>query len=305
MVHSVAVNKGIIFAVHNGKTYRFDGSNKSSIELDLRKIGLVQDGRFLVGIASESKDVIVLDANNLEEKAKHTFPKRPSAWTISGDWLIVSDKFGDVFKASLLSAQNQPDTSEDGFGSAILGHVSMVLALAATPNRIFSSDRDEHIRISVFPESYVIDKFLLGHQAFVSHLVLDGRYLLSCGGDSYAISWDWETGSELKRLSLVNSGEVKEDEVNEVGVISAVISKSRVYLALQDSSNIVVADFPSFDNSEIINTGAIVHSLTSDESGVYLASASCVSKLGSEEPILTLEGESPYEIVSEKQFRKR
>lgn len=300
MVHSVAAGNGKIYAAQNGKIFRIDGSDIKSIDLDLRKIGLVHNGEYLVGLTNETKDVTVVDAANLEVKATHTFPKRPSAWTVCGDWLVVSDKFGDVFKAPLLTAQDQPETSEDGFGSAILGHVSMVLALAATSNRIFSSDRDEHIRISAFPDSFVIDKFLLGHHAYVSQLVLDGKYLLSSGGDPYAIAWDWESGKELKRFDLAAASGKPEEEV---GVISAVIAGKKAYFALEDCTKVISADFPSFENSEVVEISEPVHSLASDGASVYVATASAVRKLGAE-PV-KLEGESSYEIVSEKHLRKR
>ena len=82
MVHSVAAGNGKIYAAQNGKIFRIDGSDIKSIDLDLRKIGLVHNGEYLVGLTNETKDVTVVDAANLEVKATHTFPKRPSAWTV-------------------------------------------------------------------------------------------------------------------------------------------------------------------------------------------------------------------------------
>ena len=53
-----------------------------------------------------------------------------------------------------------------------------------------SVDRDEHVRISVFPETYIIYAVGLGHTAFVSAVASVGGRIVSGGGDRKVILWD-------------------------------------------------------------------------------------------------------------------
>lgn len=47
----------------------------------------------------------------------------------------------------------------------IVGHVSMVTDMVLTPDDkyVITSDRDEHIRVSRYPNGYNIETFCLGH----------------------------------------------------------------------------------------------------------------------------------------------
>ncbi|KAL1865784.1 hypothetical protein VTK73DRAFT_5076 [Phialemonium thermophilum] len=90
----------------------------------------------------------------------------------------------------------------------LLGHVSMVTALALGPHPtdpssryyIITGDRDEHIRVSRGPpQAHVIENYCLGgHDEFVSRLcVLAPRrpdLLVSAGGDDALFVWAWRHG---------------------------------------------------------------------------------------------------------------
>ena len=87
------------------------------------------------------------------------------------------------------------------------GHVSVVTSLVITKDnkRLITADRDEHIRVSRFPKSYVIDTFCLGHESFVSALHVPSTHpdlLISGGGDSSLFIWRWATGSLFFNLPL-------------------------------------------------------------------------------------------------------
>lgn len=71
---------------------------------------------------------------------------------------------------------------------------------------MITSDRDEKIRSSRFPNSYNIDTYLLGHKEFVIQIGLidDSDRLVSASGDSRIILWSLSKSSILQDLQLTD-----------------------------------------------------------------------------------------------------
>ncbi|ORY82011.1 WD40-repeat-containing domain protein [Protomyces lactucae-debilis] len=84
----------------------------------------------------------------------------------------------------------------------ILGHVSILTDMLVSDGRIITADRDEHIRVSQYSKAYIVDNFLLAHEAFVTSLLLVGDVLISGGGDDFLAVWDWRQGKLLGQISL-------------------------------------------------------------------------------------------------------
>lgn len=168
----------------------------------VRYLTISRDDKYVVGTLDDSKAVVVLDIETLKLVNQILLPKRPCCLDFAddGETLIVGDKFGDVYKFGLL---------EGDAGFPILGHVSMLVDLqcakANDQQYIITADRDEHIRVTKYPQSYIIDKWLFGHLEFVSTLALvsgSGHLLLSAGGDDFLALWDWTAGSLENKLDL-------------------------------------------------------------------------------------------------------
>lgn len=107
-------------------------------------------------------------------------PKKPTSITITKDasTILTADKFGDVHRYPLHPASQDPadvpvldmdDTENDALSTLVLGHTSLLTSLLLSPDEKFvvTADRDEHIRVSWFPEGYVIERYCLGHQKSV------------------------------------------------------------------------------------------------------------------------------------------
>ncbi|KAK9325539.1 hypothetical protein V1517DRAFT_314421 [Lipomyces orientalis] len=201
------------------------------------------DGRYVVGSTDEQKSLVVLDADLLEVNIRN-FPKRPSAIDITGDssTVILGDKFGDVYAVPICDLVHPAsaglskisEVSENESGSElepILGHVSMLVDLLVTEDQrgmrhIISSDRDEHVRVTKYPESYIIERFCLGHEQFVSQLLIpkwSPNTLISGGGDDFLAHWDWTTGELLEKVDIhsllyPNGSEEESEEVAVSGI---------------------------------------------------------------------------------------
>lgn len=110
-----------------------------------------------------------------------------------------------------------------------MGHVSLLTTFLLTPDEkyIVTADRDEHIRASWYPESYVIESYCLGQKKyayiliqrrslvshefcrrFVSALHIpswDSSLLLSGGGDPEIKLWNWMEGELIAKYDVANA----------------------------------------------------------------------------------------------------
>lgn len=77
---------------------------------------------------------------------------------------------------------------------------------------ILTSDRDEHIRITRYPQGHIIEGYLLGHTQFVNNIcVIQGTdFAISGGGDGELKLWKW--WSEKKEIASLNLNSVLGNE---------------------------------------------------------------------------------------------
>lgn len=291
MVHSLAVKGDCVWACHNHKLYRFERPLRKTHEVDIDLGGIIvaENGSHIAGIAAGSKQVTILESENIEKvTATHEFPKRPSAISISNKDLVVSDKFGDVFNRNLFESSTTSKNTEP-----ILGHVSMVLDVKfASPDFIVSSDRDEHIRISRFPKSFVIERFLLGHESFVSHLVICGSYLLSAGGDPYILAWNWQTGERIARLDV------------DSNVISMAAAEKTAYIVPEGTHEVLKVSIPSLQLLERTSIGEPVLAVACDPSRCFAGLTKKLIEIGGANEF-EFELPEEEETYSEKHLKKR
>lgn len=69
------------------------------------------------------------------------------------------DTEGTSRRGQIVSHENPSD------GTLILGHTSLLTSFILTEDEkyVISADRDEHIRVSWYPQGYVIERYCLGH----------------------------------------------------------------------------------------------------------------------------------------------
>jgi WD40 repeat protein len=146
--------------------------------------------------------------------------------------LISGDLVGDCYAYNVLEKGQR----------LLLGHTASMLTGVAILNGehgyccIATADRDEKIRISRFPETYIVDGYLLGHTKFVTAIDavrLKGLILLvSCGGDKMIRLWDCTTMKELCSMSTA-------DFVNTIPSDVAISASGRTVAVLFDESKVL------------------------------------------------------------------
>lgn len=176
----------------------------------IRALSVTQNGDYLFATTDSDKAAVVFEIDHSKENClelvkRQPFAKRPSALFADDEHLVVADKFGDVYTIDIKGKE----VAKEKEMVPILGHVSMLSDVLILEHKgkksIITCDRDEHIRISRFPQSYVIENFLFGHREFVSslHVPLSRKDLLiSGGGDDYLCLWKWHEGELVTKIQL-------------------------------------------------------------------------------------------------------
>jgi hypothetical protein len=108
--------------------------------------------------------------------------------------VIAGDLIGDATAFSL----QHINTSK-----LLLGHTaSMLTGVQVVGERILTCDRDEKIRISAFPQTCVVQGYLLGHTAYVASMDASSReHCITCSGDGTVRLWDYVACKELANMT--------------------------------------------------------------------------------------------------------
>ncbi|CAG7822699.1 unnamed protein product [Allacma fusca] len=150
-------------------------------------------------------------------------------------YLAMTDKCGDVWLSDLVS-------EDAAIPRKILGHCSVILhtCLNAEGTRIFTCDRDEKIRVSSFPDSYIIKGYYMGHkEAVVSiALVFNDTHLFSVDIESNLKFWKVENKSCALTFNLFTvlrlTGEEATKSDFQISLMRATeLNSTKVYLAMK------------------------------------------------------------------------
>ncbi|XP_051009340.1 tRNA (guanine-N(7)-)-methyltransferase non-catalytic subunit WDR4 [Acomys russatus] len=154
-------------------------------------------------LTDDSKRLILFRTKPWQCLSVRTVVRRCTAltFTASEDRVLVADKSGDVYSFSVLEP--------DGCGRVELGHLSMLLDVAVSPDDQFvlTADRDEKIRVSWAAAPHNIEAFCLGHTEFVSRISFMPSHpelLLSSSGDGTLRLWEYRSGTQLQCCDLAS-----------------------------------------------------------------------------------------------------
>ncbi|KAG8691608.1 tRNA (guanine-N(7)-)-methyltransferase non-catalytic subunit trm82 [Ceratobasidium sp. 423] len=174
--------------------------------------------------SGDDKRLRVRSVHDLKELSCREIPKRANVLKLSqdGQTILVADKFGDIFSYPLVPPEStpQPQPAENAgsksiavamhdnpHGTLILGHASIITDFVLThgEKQVVSADRDEHVRVSWYPDGWDVDRYCQGHKKFVSALEIPScapSILISGGGDPELYIWEYKTGKNIARIPV-------------------------------------------------------------------------------------------------------
>ncbi|EFA83074.1 WD40 repeat-containing protein [Heterostelium album PN500] len=157
--------------------------------------------------------------------------------------IILTDKTGDVLSYKLDGPDNQD-------GTELLGHFSAITDTQFSPcyNYLLTSDRDEKIRVSNYPNTFDINNFCLGHTLFVSKFIFNPskpEIIVSGSGDGTVKVWNWKSGEVLQSLDLKQAGQA----VDEVITLPLAIVNNTLYLSIEGKSSLYCYKFNGETNN--------------------------------------------------------
>ncbi|KAJ7580167.1 WD40 repeat-like protein [Mycena floridula] len=220
------------------------GTLKSATGTEARIIyaSLDSSQKYLATVAGKALTVWEIAEDELKMLSERDLPKKPTCVEWKDLRIVVSDKFGDVFSYPLTppppepaAAASEPEASQTkgkgkkkenppapkdslvshpstSNGTLVLGHASLLTTFLLADNGkfIITADRDEHIRVSWYPQGHVIEAFCLGNKHFVSALHIPPSHpetLVSGGGDPEIRVWDWMSGKLRYEIPVAEATE--------------------------------------------------------------------------------------------------
>jgi len=163
-------------------------------------------------LSAEEKNLKLWDTRNWTLVSTREIIKKVTSigFGLGDNSVLWSDKFGCINKVPIEKFQSN-DPKDESNQQLVLGHCSIITHMSLcnykNSHLIVSTDRDEKIRVSRYPDGFDTISYCLGHRSFVSSIVLiehtpDEVYAISGGGDGMLITWSLISGKQLNTYTF-------------------------------------------------------------------------------------------------------
>eukprot|EP01095_Lingulamoeba_sp_RSL-Kostka_P004078 TRINITY_DN1516_c0_g1_i1.p1 TRINITY_DN1516_c0_g1~~TRINITY_DN1516_c0_g1_i1.p1 ORF type:complete len:427 (+),score=115.77 TRINITY_DN1516_c0_g1_i1:39-1319(+) len=223
---------------------------------------------FVVGL--ENKDILVYhweEGKELQLKSQNVSNKRMVDFLVSNatenkpKHILFGSKDGRIWDWDLVTPSNleQAKTqSVDNGCDLVMGHISQLVDLQFSSNQKFivTADKDFKVRVSYYPNSYSIQSFKLGHESFITKILvilLNGKEFIVSGSGDGSIKL-WGLLDDVPSLSY--QSEVKNDiliplyyiENKKLLVVSGV-DNLFIYSLENENEIVLVQNFPNIQSA--------------------------------------------------------
>lgn len=211
----VAVTKGLHIDCYEHNQHSFYSVTPKTKQQEgdtIVDIVISSDDKLMGVITALSKELLLFELPLSLAPKSFALPRSASKirFTTDNKQILVADKSGDALIYDL--------KSDDSKGDKILGHLSLLLDILQTQDNkfIITSDRDEKVKVSCYPNTYNIQTYCLGHKEFVNHIELlphDVQYLLTTSGDGTVKLWNYTDGKHFHTID--SSCDVNDDHLRD------------------------------------------------------------------------------------------
>ncbi|CRL05997.1 CLUMA_CG019017, isoform A [Clunio marinus] len=240
--------------------------NKADLEAEKESEEIINnftlsENKELLAFTSSDKSLFLCKIDNdktVTILSRRVFMRASSILRFSccGKYLFLADKTGDTF---VYSCDDEGDEYLSS-GKWIFGHISQILDLQIAPDFscIVTSDRDEKIRVTNYPDTHEIEAFCLGHKEFVSSLTFlkKDNIMMSASGDKTLRTWDYRKGKELQKIEF---------PFVPITIYSSSIREGFGLIAMSSDDNKIYIYEYKFESSEYINLSCIGENLYPNE----------------------------------------
>ena len=222
------------------------------------------DGTAFWLLAGDEKVVEVRDAAMNVTHTSAPFQKKIGQIAYIGaphNKVLVGDKTGDVFEIGFDLAS--------GFGEAkfSFGHTASMITgmhFCFGGKLLATTDKDEHVRLTRYPATHIIERFCFGHDSFVSSLVeISDELIATSGGDGQVRVWKLPSGESV-------FDEIFEGKTVHDLTVAVDASGAQTLLASVDTVGIVAYSVAALAKGKVLSTRAPT-SLASSGSTVFAA----------------------------------
>lgn len=168
--------------------------------------------------------------------------------------IVAGDLNGDATAYSVETGEeNGIEKDKRLWRRVLLGHTASVLTSIeivtnSKGSKILTSDRDEKVRVSSFPQTFNVEGYLLGHSSYVSDVKIVRNNLMAskcitCGGDGTMRIFDYDNCEQVVvvHVPVQNHGKTNDmgDKTLPSPVRLAINNKGTIVAVMYDSSNII------------------------------------------------------------------
>jgi len=216
--------------------YSYKPSEKSNSRIDTNDIVDFAVKGSTLAVAYNDKTIEILEFKNesfIVKKTTHV-QKRPTSIVFHprNENVLLADKTGDIYD---LDFETKCDDQKP-----ILGHVSMLLSIAAGERFILSADRDEKIKVSLIDKPFVIHGYLLGHSQFVRNVYCLQGFAVSFSGDFTVKLWNLDSCKEISSLNVPKTAVFMRENLSQTGY--QVICSDRNIIEVTINGNVLESE---------------------------------------------------------------